>query len=56
MHKSGPLIHHAHYECIFWYCQVNLNPFFFGAKSIRANTINQQLRWYVDQWNLNKIS
>ena len=38
------------------YCQVNRNPLFFDAKSIRANTTNQRLRWHVDQWNLQEIS
>ena len=31
------------------HCQVNRNPLFFDAKSIRANTTNQRLRWHVDQ-------
>ena len=38
------------------HCQVNRNPLFFDAKSIRANTTNQRLRWHVDQWNLHEIS
>ena len=38
------------------HCQVNRNPLFFDAKSIRANTTNQRLRWHVDQWNLQEIS
>ena len=37
------------------HCQVNLNPLFFDAKSMRANKTNQRLRWHVDQWNLQEI-
>ena len=28
---------------------------FCDAKSTRANTTNQRLRWHVDQWNLQEI-
>ena len=38
------------------YCQVNLNPLFIDAKSTRVNSTNQQLRWHVDQWNVQEIS
>ena len=39
-----------------WHCQVNRNLLFYDAKSSRANTTNQRLRWHADQWNLQEIS